>query len=115
MAFTPDELTQIHRTVGAMLARREPPEHLRALIRHELEIDGHRVRIWTIRPRFDDRTQTTRSAVAQFTFNRTSQRWTLYWMRQDGKWHAWPPAARTTTLAGLVRIVDDDEQGGFWG
>ena len=38
MAFTPDELTQIHRTVGAMLARREPPEHLRALIRHELEI-----------------------------------------------------------------------------
>ena len=115
MAFTDDELANIQRTAGALIARRQPPEHLRDQIRHELELDGHRVRIWTIRPRWNDPTQTTRSGVAQFTFTRTTHRWTLSWMRQDGKWHAWPPAARTTTLAGLVRIVDEDREGGFWG
>jgi hypothetical protein len=115
MAFTDDELAQIQDTVGALVARRQPPAHLLDQVRHELEIDGHRVRIWTVRPRWNDPTQTTRAPVAQFTYIRTSNRWSLSWMRRDRKWHAWLPAARTTKLAALVRIVDEDAEGGFWG
>jgi hypothetical protein len=34
-------------------------------------------------------------------------------MRRALKWHALPSAARTTTLTGLVRILEDDRNGGF--
>jgi len=115
MAFSDDETTLIHTTVGALVDRRQPPEHLRDQLRLELEVDGHRVRIWEIRPLWSDATQTVRSGVAQFTYTRSRDEWKLYWRRRDGKWHAWDQAENTGPLDRLVRVVDEDRRGGFWG
>ena len=115
MASTNTDLQRIHATVGALVERVQPPEHLWDEIRHELEVEGHRVRIWTIRPVWNDRSQKVRSGVAQFTYNRTQDSWTLYWMRADGRWHAWDPAENNSDLESLVRIVEEDRRGGFWG
>ncbi|MCB9662813.1 MAG: DUF3024 domain-containing protein [Alphaproteobacteria bacterium] len=115
MAFTDDELAHIDATVGALVRRRQPPEHLRDKLRLEVEIDGHKVRIVEVRPSYRDPTQETRSGVAQFTYTRTQDRWTLHWKRADAKWHAWKPASHLVTLPALVRIVDEDAHGGFWG
>lgn len=115
MAFSELDLARIHKTVGAMVNRRQPPAAMQDQLRLELEIDGHRVRVWTVRPRWNEPTQITRSAVAQFTYTATTRRWTLYWMRRDLKWHAWPTNENITDLATLVRIVDEDVDGAFWG
>ena len=115
MAFNKMELEHIDRTVGAFVRRRQPPEHLLDKLRHDVEIDGHKVRIWTIRPHWQDPTEEIRSAVAQFTYIRTEDRWKLYWMRRDMKWHVWPPAAHIERLEDLVAVVDEDAHGGFWG
>ena len=72
----------------ALVERRQPPEHLRDQLRLELEIDGHKVRIWTIRPQ---------------------------WMRRDEKWHAWDPDENTGRIEEFVQVVDEDLRGGFWG
>lgn len=114
MAFTSTELHQINTIVGGMVGRRRPPEHLRDQMDIELEIDGHRVRIYTVRPRWSDPSRIVRSAVAQFTYTRTRDVWKLYWMPRDGTWHAWDPDENTGTLAELVRVVDEDRHGGFW-
>jgi len=50
MALNDDELALINATAGALVDRRQPPEQLREQLRLELEVDGHRVRIWKIRP-----------------------------------------------------------------
>ena len=115
MAFSPEELAHIDATVGALVRRRQSPPELLAKVRLEMEIDGHKVRIATVRPSWSDPAVETRHPVAQFTYNRTKDRWTLHWMRRDMKWHTWPPAERVPDLEGLVRIVDADERGGFWG
>jgi hypothetical protein len=115
MPFTPAELAMFDATIGALVQRRRPPEHLRDQLDLELEVDGHKVRIFTVRPLWSDPNRTVRSGVAQFTYTRTKDTWKLYWMRRDGKWHPWDPDENTGTLAELVRVVDDDRRGGFWG
>lgn len=115
MAFNTTELAHIDATVGDLVRRRQPPQHLRDQLCFELEIEGHKVRILEVRPRWNDPTQHVRSGVAQFTYTRTRDAWKLYWMRRDGKWHAWDPDENTATLAALVRVVDEDRRGGFWG
>ena len=115
MALTDDELALVDVTVGTRVARRQPPEHLRDQLRLEVEIDGHRVRIWEIRPLWTDPTQTVMSGVARFTYTRSRDEWKLYWKRRDGKWHPWNPEENTGPLKKLVRIVDEDRHGAFWG
>lgn len=115
MAFNERELEHIDRTVGAFVRRKQPPEHLLDKLRHEVEIEGHKVRIMTIRPSFRDPNRTTRYPVAQFTYNRTQDRWKLYWMRRDMKWHVWPPSEDVERLEDLVAVVEADVHGGFWG
>lgn len=115
MAFTDAELKLIDATIGDLVRRQRPPEPLRGHFDLELEIDGHKVRIFTTRPLWSDRSRTVRSGVAQFTYTRTRDTWKLYWMRRDGKWHAWDPAENTGTLDELVQVVDEDRRGGFWG
>ena len=115
MALTDDERSLVDATVGVLVARRQPPEHLRDQLRLEVEIDGHRVRSWEIRPLWSDPTQTIRSGVAQFTYTRSRDEWKLSWKRRDGKWHAWDPSENTGSLETLVRVVEEDRRGGFWG
>jgi hypothetical protein len=115
MAFNSTELAHIHATVGDLVERRQPPAHLQKQIRLELGIEGHRVQISTIRPQWNDPSKTIKSPVAQFTYTRTKDRWTLYWMRQDLKWHVWKPSEHIMALDKLVQVVDEDVHGGFWG
>lgn len=115
MAFNDAELELIDATVGALVRRRRPPEHIRDQLDVEVEIDKHQVRIFSLRPLWSDPTHTVRSGVAQFTYTRTRNSWKLYWMRRDGKWHPWAPTENTGTLLELVHVVDDDTRGGFWG
>ncbi len=115
MAFSGLELARIRATVGALVDRRQAPLELQDKVRLELEIDGHRVRIWEVRLAWRDPTSIVRIGVAQFTYTRSRDQWKLYWMRADGKWHAWDPAENTGHLDRLVQVVDQDRRGGFWG
>ncbi len=80
-----------------------------------LEIDGHSVTIYEVRPRWDAREEKTRHGVARFRYTRTRDEWRLYWMRRDLKWHVYDPAAPSTRLEDLVTVVDQDQYGSFFG
>jgi hypothetical protein len=115
MAFTELELKRIDNTVGELCRRDSPPEHASEL-RVVYDIDGHNVSMWEERPPWDGSPgEWSRHGIAKFRYFRSREEWTLYWMRADLKWHVFEPATPTTNLAALVRIVDENQYGAFFG
>jgi len=41
--------------------------------------------------------------------------WTRYWMRRDRKWHVYDPETKKRDLPTLVRVVEEDRHGAFFG
>jgi hypothetical protein len=56
-----------------------------------------------------------RTPVARFRYIRSRDEWELFWMRADLKWHYYEPAGPVRRLSTLVRHVDRDEYGCFFG
>lgn len=114
MAFSEIELKRIDRTIGELCRRCSPPEHADQL-RTVYEVDGHSVSVFEERAPWDGRGEWTRMGVARFRFYRSRGEWQLYWMRRDLRWHLYDPDEMPTDVASLVRIVDADEHGAFFG
>jgi len=114
MAFTELELQRIEDIVGA-LCRRIPPPHFRDRLRLVYEVEGHAVSLLEERLLPGDTNRWVRTGLARFRFFRSRGTWTLYWMRQDLKWHAYEPEPPHPDLAALVKVVEEDRYGAFWG
>ena len=110
MAFSELERKRVDRLIGS---------YCRAKTRSELafvyELEGQSVILCEERPDWRDRSKRMRTPVAQFRFVRTSRRWTLYWMRADRRWHRYEPAEPSPDLASLLKLVDCDQYGAFFG
>jgi hypothetical protein len=114
VAFDDLELGRIENSVGALCRRRSPPQ-LRDKVEFAYTIDGHSVSVYEIRPRWDNPRQRYTLGVARFRFIRAQKQWKLYWMRRDLKWHLYDPEESPTDLESLVRLVDEDRYGAFFG
>ena len=115
MAFSELELKMIDSTVGELCRRRSPAQFADQL-RFVYDIDGHAVSIWEERPPWDGRPgDWTRMGIARFRFFRSRGEWQLYWMRADLKWHVFEPEPLRRRLATLVKVVEDNPYGAFFG
>lgn len=116
MPFDDLELKRIENTVGAMCRRRSPPQ-FKDQLQIIYEVKGHSVLVYETRPPWDSLGEWTKMGVAKLTYVRSRKEWKLYWMRRDLKWHAYDPEirTRTPTLEQLVRVVDEDRYGAFFG
>jgi DUF3024 family protein len=116
VAFSEIELKKIDKLVGGLCRSKTKPD-IRDQLRFEYEIKNHNVYIWEVRPVFFDPTQETKHGVARFQFIRTRNRWKLYWMRADLKWHAYEPepGQAMTDLKEQVAEVENDRYGAFFG
>ena len=114
MAFSEIELKRIDNLVGEM-CRRRSPAHIRDQLRFEYEIDRHSVIMWEVRPVWNNPSQETRMGVAKFRYSRSTNKWKLYWMRADLKWHAYNTDRNTSDLDALVSEVEHDQHGAFFG
>jgi hypothetical protein len=114
MAFNELELKRIDRTVGDLCRRNTLPQHADEL-RFICELDGHAVSIYEQRPPWRGSGPWTSHGIARFRFSRAGGRWTLFWMRQDLKWHCYVPQPPSVDLASLVAVVEADEYGAFFG
>ena len=114
MAFDDLELRRIANTVGAMCRRHSPPQFENEL-KFVYEVDGHNVSVYEVRPRWDNPREQTKIGVARFKFVRARKEWKLYWMRRDLKWHLYDPSEIPKDLESLVKVVDEDRNGAFFG
>ena len=114
MAFSEIELKRIERTVGVLCERRSPPD-----FRDELsvgyKVSGHDIVIFEHRPRYGKRVGVTDSPVAKIKFVRKAGEWRLLWRRADLKWHSYKPLPSSKEIERLVKEVDEDPYGCFFG
>jgi Protein of unknown function (DUF3024) len=114
MAFSELELKQIGQTVGEF-CRKHSPVHLRDKLRLEYAVKGHEVVIFERRPKWDNTKEWTESPVAKLKFIRSANKWRLYWMRADLKWHEYPGPSSSERIDDLVQEIDSDPHACFFG
>jgi hypothetical protein len=114
VAFSELELKMIDHPVGALCRRMSPPQ-LADELRIVYDVDGHSVSILEERPPWDGVGERTRRGIARFRYVRSHRLWTLYWMRQDLKWHLFASGMAAANLAELVAVVEENRYGAFFG
>ncbi|MGK2906210.1 MAG: DUF3024 domain-containing protein [Desulfuromonadales bacterium] len=60
-------------------------------------------------------TFTNLRTVAKLKFNRSKNIWQLYWIRASGKWQIYHPSKNNNDLSSLVKEIEIDEFGCFFG
>lgn len=114
MAFSEVDLKRIEQTVGVFCGKRSPG-HIKDKLRLMYAVKGHEVVIVERRPRWDNETEWTETPVAKLKFIRSANKWRLYWMRADMKWHEYPGLSSSSYLDDLVQEIDTDPLACFFG
>ena len=115
MALTEIELRRSEKALAQFLERRRPPEHIRDQLDIEYRMNGHSVEIFEVRPDWQDKSKKMESPVAKATFVRTRNRWRVFWMRRDLKWHGYEPNLEVHSLEAFLNVVARDEYCCFFG
>ncbi len=92
-----------------------PPEHMRHELDLSYRIDKQSVIIFEFRPHRHKKNETLESSMAKATWVHTQDLWKIYWMRSDLKWHSYEPCPTTKTIQQLLKVVNEDRHGCFWG
>jgi hypothetical protein len=109
------EKKKIENLVGAFVARRRPPLHIRKDVDLAFRLHGQSVEIFEIRPVWLGNGETHEIPVAKSTFVRTRGVWRLFWQRRDLKWHSYEPLAEAKSIEEVIAEIESDPYACFWG
>ena len=115
MAFSELEKKRFERDIAKFMERRRPPPEIRPKLDLGYRTEGQSVELFSIRPDWRDDTKIMNSSIAKTTFVRTQNRWKIYWMRSDLKWHGYEPMLEVHSLEAFFHVVDRDEYCCFFG
>ena len=115
MAFTPQQTADIEAAMAYFMTKRRPPEEIRDKLDLSWRIEGQSVVIFSIRPMWRDERQKIEEPAAKATFVRTTNRWKIYWMRADLKWHSYPLLPEAVFFDEFLAEVNEDDACCFWG
>jgi hypothetical protein len=105
---------QVEATMTKYCATRVPAD-LRDEIRVGFDIRGHSVTLFEERRHWKEKTRWVHRPVAQFRLDVLSLRWTIYCADRNSKWHRFPDPPPATFIDILLKEVDRDTTGIFWG
>lgn len=88
-------------------------------IRKEVDIgysyDGRNFEIFEIRPRWDKPEEIMHNSFAKITYIKSKNNWKIYWMRGNLKWDLYEEFPSNITLENVLRVMDQDKHGCFYG
>jgi len=113
MAFSSDEEVEIKKVLDPYIASVRPKPEIRDEVDLFYKIYDQSVEIYEVRKIYDGRV--IDEPIAKTTFNRTSNKWKVFWQRADSKWHGYEPKKEIANLKDFVKIVDEDKHSCFWG
>jgi hypothetical protein len=114
VAFSDSECEAIDKALAGFCERHSLPD-IADQLRTTYDIDRLAVIVYEERPGWRGAGEWMRTPIARFRYVRRQDEWELYWMRADFKWHFYEPAGRVRRLSMLVRDVERDEYGCFFG
>jgi hypothetical protein len=109
------EKKKIENVVGAFIARRRPPVHVRKEVDLDFRIAGQSIEIFEIRPVWQGNGETHEIPIAKAIFVRTRGVWQLYWQRRDLKWRSYEPLPAVRSIEEVIAEIDADPCACFWG
>jgi hypothetical protein len=115
MAFSPSQTAAIEAAMADFLVRRRPPVEIRDRLDLAWRIEGQSVLIFSIRPDWRDKSKKMEEPVAKATYVRKTNRWKIYWMRADLKWHSYPTHPEAIFFDEFLAVVVEDAHSCFWG
>ena len=115
MSFTTQQIADIEASMADFMTKRRPSEEIRDRLDLSWRIEEQSVVIFSIRPHWQNKSHKIEGPVAKTTFVRTTNRWKIYWMRADLKWHSYPPHPEAVFFDEFLTVVDEDENCCFWG
>jgi hypothetical protein len=115
MALSDKEIQECLREVGAFIAKRRPPEHIRAQLDYRGEVQRSEVVLSSVRPALLGRKETMVQPFAKIKWIGTKSAWIIYWMRADLKWHRYDPSQKIRSLHDALAEIHADPYGCFFG
>jgi len=91
------------------------PEHVKNEIRLHFKIRGDHVTLFESRPYYLKPSEWIDKKVAQFRYDRNEKNWTLYCVDRNEKWHPYFKIEACENIDDLIKEVDEDPTGIFWG
>jgi hypothetical protein len=95
--------------------RERVPARLSGRVNLTHGIEGTRVTLVERRPQFLGEGMWTETEVAQFRYRPSDGTWALYWMDRHHEWNEYRDVDATGSFEELLREVDRDPTGIFWG
>src|SRR5262245_16780090 len=91
------------------------PAHAKSSVRLSFNIRGNSVTLSEERPMFRDPSKWVTIPIAQFRLNPKTSKWTLYYADRNSRWHEYIELDPDQEFVALLREVDEDATGIFWG
>src|SRR5690606_34910997 len=115
MAISEFEIRRCEKAMQGFLEERRPPAHIRDQLDLGYRFDGQSIEIFEVRPSFRYPDEKIESPVAKATYVKSRKLWKVYWMRQDLKWHRYPPAPEVRHVEDFIALVKEDAHACFFG
>jgi len=92
------------------------PEHVQEKIKLSYKIRGNSVTIFENRaPWREGMKGWTSMAIAQMRYDEKTGKWTLYCSDRNDRWHEYYDIESTKDIDKLLKEIDEDPTGIFWG
>jgi hypothetical protein len=94
---------------------RRIPEDMRHQIRLIYKIARDKVTLIETTPYFQDPSIWTETPLAQFRFDDKTKKWTLYCSDRNARWHLYDLLEPSVDFDDMLKALDTDRTGIFWG
>jgi len=94
--------------------RPEDPD-IRAKLDFGYSYDGRYVILFEIRPDWNNPKEFQHREFAKIRYYKSREEWNLYWMRGSGKWEIYGPFPESNQLKRILKIINEDKYGCFYG
>jgi hypothetical protein len=115
MAFDPLQTLEVIEAMENFLSKRRPPEEIRNKVDLGYKIEDQSILILEIRPQWNDPSIIREQPIAKATFVKSKNKWKVFWMRSDLKWHSYSPKPTVKSVRDFTKLVEEDEYHCFWG
>ena len=91
------------------------PAHAQSQVRMGYVVKGNTVILHEERPTFRNKKKWLAFHIAQFRYIRTANKWRLFFRDQHAKWHIYGRIEDADRFEKLLKEVEEDPTGIFWG
>ncbi len=91
------------------------PAHIRNELYLNYEIQDQSIILFTVRPQWNNPSETVKGMIAKATYVKSIKIWKLYWQRADLKWHGYEPKPEVKSVEEFLEIVKADKHACFYG